>query len=296
MRHLGIDHPLVAVRDIEAARGAYEALGFRMTAVGRHPWGTSTSLAVFQDSLIELISIGDESLLDTYAAGEFRFGRVVEAHLKEREGISLIALNSRDAEADAERLRARGVPFQGFVRFGRDVTLPNGERERISATLAIFESRDLPRLSAFACQQHRRDLLEVADWMRHPNGCTGYAGVTILAQRRRFDEVRRRLAGLFGDDALFETPDGFGCHTARGDFWVKDRDGAQRDLGPLPAEVTAADEPACVALHFHVPSLARVTPFLNAAGVDHRRNAEGIVLAEPERFGNVVLAFQETQG
>ena len=37
----GIDHTLVGVRDLEAARAAWEKIGLRLTPRGRHiGWGT----------------------------------------------------------------------------------------------------------------------------------------------------------------------------------------------------------------------------------------------------------------
>ncbi len=38
----GIDHPLIAVHDIVQLRERLVAMGFNMTAIGKHPWGTST--------------------------------------------------------------------------------------------------------------------------------------------------------------------------------------------------------------------------------------------------------------
>src|SRR5271167_5002154 len=99
-KFLGIDHPLIVVRDIELMRDRYAALGFTMTPVGRHPWGTSTSLAMFDRCLLELMGVYDESLIDLLPAGDFRFGRTIRDHLREREGISLLALHSDDAEED----------------------------------------------------------------------------------------------------------------------------------------------------------------------------------------------------
>ena len=43
----GIDHPLIATRDVAGLRNRLISLGFTMTPIGRHPWGTSTSLAMF---------------------------------------------------------------------------------------------------------------------------------------------------------------------------------------------------------------------------------------------------------
>ena len=99
----GIDHPLIAVNDIEGQRDRMISLGFNMTAIGRHPWGTSTSLAMFEGCLIEIMGIDDESLLDAFPAGDFCFGRHVHTHLREREGIALTALHSTDSMADAKQ-------------------------------------------------------------------------------------------------------------------------------------------------------------------------------------------------
>lgn len=122
----GIDHPLILLRDIEAGRDFYQRLGFTMTPVGRHPWGTSTSLAVLERSALELMGIYDESLIDALPAGEFRFGRHMRDALAEREGISLVALHSRDAAADRAAMEARGACFQGHIGFRRRVRPPGG--------------------------------------------------------------------------------------------------------------------------------------------------------------------------
>jgi len=36
---LGLDHPLVAVRDMDNARSTYTELGFTLSPQGMHPWG-----------------------------------------------------------------------------------------------------------------------------------------------------------------------------------------------------------------------------------------------------------------
>ena len=81
MAFLGIDHPLVAVNDLNKAIETYRRLGFLIAPPGQHPWGTSTALALFHHQILELVSIGDPSLLDGFATGGFRFGRHVEAFL-----------------------------------------------------------------------------------------------------------------------------------------------------------------------------------------------------------------------
>lgn len=288
---LGIDHPLIAVRDIDRVRDRYAALGFTMTAVGKHPWGTSTALAMFDQCLLELMSIYDESLLDRMPAGDFRFGRTVYDHLQQREGISLLALHSEDAESDVEIVARRGIVSQGTIGFGRDVVLPDGRPDRTATTLKILNDPKLPRLSNFLCQQHRPDLIYVPQWLSHPNGADGIAQVTILAAPKDHAAVRARFGGLYGTDALFESPGGFGARTGNGNFVVADRSTIETTYGELPADLRADEGPYCVAIHVTVASIERLVPFLDRAGAAYRRDEKAVRLTQAAPYGNVFLAF-----
>ena len=56
---LGIDHLVVAVRDLDAAREAYAALGFTLTARGRHSplIGTGNHCIMFGRDDVELLGV-----------------------------------------------------------------------------------------------------------------------------------------------------------------------------------------------------------------------------------------------
>lgn len=279
------------VRDIDALRDRYAALGFTMTPVGRHPWGTSTSLAMFEGCLLELMSVYDESLLDVCPAGDFRFGRLIRDHLAEREGISMQALHSDDAEGDAAIVKTRGVACEGTISFGRDVVLPDGRRDRTATTLKILHDPAFPRLSTFICQQHRPDLIYVPTWMAHANRATGIRQVTILSPEPLQPRVRSRFRGLYGADAIVDTACGFAVRTGNGFYMVSDRAGIEAVYGPLPAALADAAPPFCLAIHVRVPDLDRVRPFLAAAGVHVRETPGKLILDEAERHGNVFLVF-----
>ena len=148
----GVDHPLVATHDINQLRDLLIALGFNMTTIGKHPWGTSTSLAMFDGCLLEIMGIYDCALIDEVPAGEFRFGRHVYEHLQEREGVALTALHSTDSHKDARRAEDSGFTVAGHLEFGRDVTLPDGTSGRTKTTLALLPDPQFPRLSFFLCQ------------------------------------------------------------------------------------------------------------------------------------------------
>lgn len=291
---LGIDHPLIMVRDLNAAIELFKTLGFAMAPQSRHPWGTSTCIAIMDRSLIELVSIYDESLLDEFPAGDFRFGRYVQKQLNEREGISLLALHSANAEKDAIDVISRGVECQGTIKFGRDVKRPDGTPDRTATTLKILATSDLPRLSNFICEQHRPDLIYVPEWSNHANGALSYNQVTIMASEGDQPRVRDRLVGLYGEEALFTLDDGFGARTGNGSFVVTDRAGVEKRYGDLPAELAAETEPSCVAIHIKVSDIARVVAILSASTHEFRLVDGEVRLIGAKKFGNVFVNFTQS--
>lgn len=289
---LGIDHPLVGVRDLEAARETYQSLGFAMKPPGRHPWGTSTALVIFRRQLLELVSIWNDDLLDSYAAGELRFGRHVASHLGQREGVALSALYSDDAEADAAAVVSRHGHCDGTIRFGRDVVLADGTADRTSTVLKVFTRPGLPRLSMFACQQFRRDLIEFPEWMDHPNSATGFASATILAEPEDQDRVRDWLQCLHGITAE-PTAWGFQVHTGNGWWRVASRDSAEALFRPVPELLAPDGAPSVVSLDLRITDPDRLRPFLKSGDFAYREIGRHLVLTETDRLGGILLSFQE---
>ncbi len=297
MTSLGIDHPLVCVRDLAATREIYLSLGFLMKPPGMHPWGTSTALVIFKSQLLELVGIGEETLLDGYPAGDFRFGRHIQRWLAEREGVPLSALNSTDAAADEAAVVGRGGHCEGTIEFGRDVTRDDGTPDRTATTLKIFTRPGLPRLSMFACQQHRRDLIEFPEWMDHPNGAQGFVSATILAEPEDQPAVKAWLATLHGAAAVTEThPEvglGFAVTTGKGHWRVLCRDAARATFGALPEDLARDGAPSVISLDIACRALDQVRPFVETGGFAFRETGGALILTEPARLGGILLTYQE---
>lgn len=291
---LGIDHPLVCVRDLPTVRETYGTLGFSMKGIGKHPWGTSTCAIIFEKSLLELMSVYDATLIDGYPAGDFRFGRFIHDALQEREGIALTALYSENAERDAKSVVDRGGVCQGTIEFGRDVVLADGTPDRTSTTLKIFRSETLPRLSNFACQQHKRHLIEFPEWMSHPNTAYGFASVAILAELNQQEQVVEWLSTIHGpENDTSEEPGLKSVRTGNGDFLVMDRQHASRRYGRLPESINSIEEPFEFAMDVKVRSLETLKSSIKGSGIQYTQVGDLVVLAETERLGGVILSFVE---
>jgi catechol 2,3-dioxygenase-like lactoylglutathione lyase family enzyme len=283
----GIDHPLVLVRDIEAARAFYARLGFTLTPVGLHPWGTSTSLAVMRRSALELMGVYDETLIDALAAGPFRFGRHMRDALAEREGMSLVALHSHDTAADGAAMVARGIASQGPIGFRRRVKAPGHDWDEAVVSLEILLDPDLPRASHFLARQHKPELLWVPEWMRHANGAFAIAAVTYLAAEP--GRLVHRLTAMFGTGA--ERGSGWEVTTGQGVFRVLRPDQWPEVFADTPRPATAPNETSGVAIDVAVADLAAAGALLRDAGIATCRASGGLAVRDIASCGNIAIRF-----
>ncbi|MFK7891357.1 MAG: VOC family protein [Granulosicoccus sp.] len=285
----GIDHPLIAVHDINLMRERMLALGFNMTAIGQHPWGTSTSLAMFDQCLIEIMSIYDTALLDEVPAGDFRFGRHVYKHLMQREGIALTALHSTDSQADARLALEAGFDVAGHLEFGRDVVLPDARRGRTKTTLALIPDTRWPRLSFFLCQQHRPELVYVTEWLEHPNSVHGIHGITILSSPNGQSELVKKLGGLYGKAVTVNG--GYRLETANGYLQILSEEASCRQLGKLPNAVTSDTLPGIVGMDLLYADRECLHQHLIDSELKFDENNGVFRLLDASVTGNVVFRF-----
>lgn len=295
----GIDHPLIAINDIELVRSRFEKMGFRMTAIGKHPWGTSTSLAMFEGSLIEIMGIYDDNLLDVNPAGDFHFGQHIHQYLSKREGVALSALHSTDIASDIEHAKDADLDVSGTLEFGRDVTLPDGGQDRTKTTLALLPDAEFPRLSFFLCQQHRPDLIYVPEWMDHANTVYSYAGITIQADLSQHAQLRKKFNALYGE--VTARSSGFSVESANGRIQVQTKEATENEFGNLPSALKLESEASIVALDFYCESLKVLQshiinselPYKKISSNPYNGNSECILLSDPSLTGNTYFRFIE---
>ncbi len=289
----GVDHPLVATHDINQLRDLLIALGFNMTAIGKHPWGTSTSLAMFDGCLLEIMGIYDSALIDEVPAGHFRFGRHVYEYLQEREGVALTALHSTDSRNDAQRAEDAGFTVAGHLEFGRDVTLPDGTSDRTKTTLALLPDLKFPRLSFFLCQQHRPELIYVPEWLEHPNKVTGICGVNIIADTPYHSDLVARFSQLYDGYTKFDG--GFQYQTANGVLRVMDAACFERTIGRVPEAIAQEPLPCIAGMDLVMSEPAVFSEYLKASNLAYGEIPNGFVLTSPETTANTTLRFMSKE-
>jgi hypothetical protein len=149
----------------------------------------------------------------------------------------------------------------------------------------------MPRLSVFACQQHRRDLLEFPDRMQHPNGALGITALTIVCQPSDLPEVKDWLRALHGQQGVEDAERVFTLDTGRGVWRVLSREVFGQVFGMDAGAQDLDKGPKVLGIDISVKDLAPVAQIISAAGLEASVGPGAITLAGHDRFGGVALRF-----
>lgn len=282
----GIDHVVVAVRDLEEAARFYGRLGFQVGARNRHPWGTENRIVQFPGSFIELITGGSDAAIMPRGHRSFNFGVFVRDYLAHREGLAMLALDSENAEADAAVFAQAGIgDFEPFS-FERHSRRPDGSEARVAFTLAFARSAEAPGVGFFVCQQHCPETFWSVAFQRHPNGAQGIDAVVLAA-----DEPEAHcgfLEAFSGARAVSPGPPDLSFPLARGRLDVVTPDDAAELYGSVLAE---RHRPGFVAFAVRVPDVTRATLLLDSAEIPYERIGSRAVVPASAAFG-VAIAFE----
>jgi hypothetical protein len=188
-----LDHLVVCVRDLAQAALDWQTLGFSLTPTGVHPFGTSNRLAMFGNNFLELLAVTDAAAVPPAVSGRFSFAAHNQDFLATGEGMSMLAMHSDDAHADAARFEAARIGAYAPFDFGRDAVLPGGGAARVAFSLAFATDPAMPGIAFFTCQQrHPPELFWKPEYQRHPNGALRVIEVVMSApepaKHRRFLE------------------------------------------------------------------------------------------------------------
>jgi hypothetical protein len=169
----GLDHVIIAVRDLERARMGWIRLGFTLTPRGRHlGQGTANYCLMFGRDYLELLGVVER---DEHA-------QRLEAFLKRREGPMAVAFAPDGTpEAAAATLAALGLHPSEPRALSRQLELPEGTVvPRFS--LMTLPPGETPALDCFLCAHLTPELVRRPEWLTHPNGAVGVNSVHLLVE------------------------------------------------------------------------------------------------------------------
>jgi 4-hydroxyphenylpyruvate dioxygenase-like putative hemolysin len=164
----GIDHAVIAVRDLDAAAARFTALGFTLTPRGHHSIGSQNHCIMLGTTYLELlVAPVAHPWLDYYRA----FG----------EGLAAIALSTEDADATFAQLKSKGA------RPPMDLSRPV---EGGVARFRLVQVEGAPQL--FFVQHLTRQFVWRAEWQKHANGARELVHVSLSA-KRPFDGLPKSI-------------------------------------------------------------------------------------------------------
>ena len=274
----GIDHSLLGVRDLEAARARWQDLGFTLTPRGRHiGWGTANYCIMFEAGYIELLGILDAA----------QFTNELDKFLAEREGLLGLAFATPDAEALAGALRSAGLDRDEPRALKRALELPEGNALP-AFRLLFLPPHQLPDLRGFFCQHLTPAIIRRPEWMKHENGAIRLAALTVASDRPT--ALAEHCARLFGAAALRRSPESLEIETGRGrlSFLTPAALAERYSSLTLPTH----RRPWMAAQSIAVDDLDRTAAVLRRRGHDPVACGSGYLLA-PEAANGCVLEFVE---
>ncbi len=191
----GIDHLLMPVRDLDAARMGWTKLGFALSPRGTHLGrGTGNYCIMFEHDYLELFGI----IAPETAAPEYR------AFLATREGPMKLAWATKDAAEAARMLTALGLHPGPPRDLARQIELPE-ETALPRFSLVQLPAEETPGLDSFLCAHLTPALMRRREWLQHANGAIGLAGVTVVVADPK--ALRGAYERLFGPGNLHTTDD-----------------------------------------------------------------------------------------
>lgn len=286
----GIDHIVLCVRDLEAARKRFRSMGFTLTPPAIHPFGSGNSLAQMGSSFIELLSMVDPARIPPHDNARFSFAAHNADFLSRREGMSMLVLSSEDARADEARWRGAGLTTFEPVYFERCATLPDGSEAKVAFTIAFVVNENMPGAVFFCCQQHAPEAFWQPEYQRHRNGAADFSSVTLSAE----DPLSHAafFEALFGAGSVNVEGDRLDVHSALGNIEVISPVSVSRRYPDVPG-LTADPEARFLGAGIRTADLGAVEACLRQSGVERVRCEDRIVVSPALCFG---LALEFTQG
>ncbi|WP_422376480.1 VOC family protein [Roseibium sp.] len=266
----GLDHLVVAVKDLEKAGQAYSDLGFTVTPENRHPWGTANRLVQLDRFFIELLSVAEPEKISETSGNAFSFGAFNRDFLKAREGASMLVLDSTGADGDRSDFHRAGLHLYDPFSFERTAHLADGSTAQVAFDLTLVGDDLSPGIGYFTCHNKFPENFWKPAFQSHANGASSVMAVYMIAADP--SDHHEFLGGFTGQREMRATSLGLELETARGDIRVLTPYAYQALVGETAASSVTGDLPQIAALE------------IACQGLDHKK----IVPAE-QLFGLTLI-------
>lgn len=284
----GLDHLVMVVSDLEAARADYERLGFTTTPRAVHPFGTENFLVQMQGNFLEIVGVDDPSIIPPHGPGTFSFARANADFLGRREGMSSLVFQSADARADRRDFLDAGLNAFENVDFSRKAKLPDGSEVTVAFSLAFVTDPAMPEATFFTCQQHAPEHFWKPQYQTHAN-TAHHASEAIMVAADPAAHANF-FRGTHGTDAVRSTDGGLTVATDLGAISMLTPSAFEARFGR--AAPGPGDQPRFAGFQIAVAVIAAARGVLASRGVT-AREAGGALQVGPDGLRGIVVEFTQ---
>lgn len=277
----GIDHVVIVVPDIEAARVAYEKLGFRIQPRGFHAhMGTASHLMVFAGNYVELIGFVEPNAFNADRR---------EWLERTGGGLANAALRTDSADLVHRAWTEAGLQPDPVTEFDRAVDIA-GKQERAAFRTVRLGTLRARLLGFLACEHRTPQFVYRPEWAGHANGATALGGATIIAADPATDDAYVRK--VFGETAV---------QRADGELVVDSGGTPLRYMTPdcfldrYPGIAPQRTDDHAALISFEVADPSRTATVLRDGGVPHVATADDRVLVRAAVAGGAAIEFRKGQ-
>lgn len=273
---LGLDHAVIAVNDLEAARKIYNTLGFTNVPMGDHQnRATANYCIMFPQTYLELLGMNQPDLQN------FGFKNFLATR---GEGFQRLANGTPEADDIAAELRSRGLDIKDPLLLERPQEEPKG---MVTFNNVMIPPEQTAGIWTFFCCHRTPDLMRTPAWLKHANGAVALASATAIVED--LEASRAALAKVYGKDAIHDAPHGFSVHLPRGRVHVATPQGFP--TLHIGAAVPQGPLPRWYALRIAVKDLGATEQYLVAKRVVPEHLFDGSIRIFPEDACGVLIEF-----
>jgi hypothetical protein len=275
----GIDHSLVGVADLEAARRVYQRLGFTITPRGSHiGWGTANYCIMFPGNYVELLGIVDP--------GQFTAG-LDEVLASRGEGLIGIALATGDSDGARTSMLGRGLEPSDLQDLVRNLELPEGTVQP-RFKLVHLPAEATAGIRMFLCQHLSPEMIRRPAWLNHANGARRLASMSVVVEHP--EALLPGFEILFGTGNATTTDNTLAVFTGGESILFV----TPSNLEMLFPDVEMPEDlslPHIAAMTFDVGDVDATADYLRQQGVPHTVAPDRIIRIAPEDACGALLEF-----
>ena len=280
---LSIDHPLIAVVDMDSSRTVYEKLGFTVPPRGSHiEWGTGNWCIMFENDYLELRGIIDPE----------RYTISLDEVLAEYgEGLAGVAFGTKSAQGNYDEMIKNGLTPKPLKSLTRNFELPEGWVQP-KFSLCFPQEKDITGLMHVVCCQHLTpELTRKPEFLQHPNGTTGV--ISLIGRIDDTDAVEAVQKVLLGDDAVSRIGNSIRLTLPNGQF-IELLSAVEYDAFYGKESKTLTSKEAYLGvIKLKVSDIKQTCSALEQSTVPFKMISEKLVRVSAEHTCGVVLEFTE---